>query len=91
MSAKNSTGRNEGQGERKHMAKTTKQNNTKCNGRKTSTPIARREDMQAIWQHLLLGVGQSLKNITQTHFISFLSISGFVREPRCSNPVTWNP
>jgi hypothetical protein len=41
------------------MAKATKQNNTKGNGRKTNTPIARREDMQAMWQHLLLGVGST--------------------------------
>ena len=38
---------------------------------------------------LLVGLrGQSLKNITQTHFTSVLSISGFVREPRSSNSVT---
>ena len=35
--------------------------------------------------------GHSLKNITQTHFYLLFSISGFVREPRCSNPVTWKP
>ena len=40
--------------------------------RKTNTPTASREDMQAMWQHLLLGV-RSLElhghiNITQTHF-----------------------
>jgi hypothetical protein len=67
----------------------------------TNTTKVSREDMQAIWQHLdITGCqvsyvgphGQGLKTLNTTIiFTSVLSISGFVREPRCSNSVTWNP
>jgi hypothetical protein len=41
------------------MAKATKQETPRAM-EKTNTPTASREDMQAIWQHLSLGVGSPI-------------------------------